>query len=281
MKVIPSEAVLGAEIVGVDLTQALDACTCDAIEAAYNEHLVVVLRDQRLSPEQLLRFARRLGTLEVSPCAQFASPDYKEILILSNILDPSGKPIGNADAGQTWHTDMSYTATPPRGTVLHAVEVPHDTHGVALGDTLFASTAAAYEALPLEMQKRLHGRRAIHRAGAKQYAPGSKLAAAIQDMPDVTHPVIRTHPVTGRKAIYVREGECIGIVDMPDAEARALIRELSDFVIRPEFRYRHKWCVGDLLMWDNCCVQHLAVKDYNLPQRRLMYRVTLNGSIPV
>jgi taurine dioxygenase len=95
------------------------------------------------------------------------------------------------------------------------------------------------------------------------------------------HPVIRTHPVTGRQAIYVRAGECVGILGMPDAEALPLIEELSDFVTRPEFMYRHQWRVGDLLMWDNCSAQHLAVKDYELPQRRLMHRVTVNGSVPV
>jgi taurine dioxygenase len=131
------------------------------------------------------------------------------------------------------------------------------------------------------MKQQLHGLRAIHRAGAKQYAPGSQLADAVKDLPDVIHPVIRTHPMTGRRAIYVRAGECVGIVGMADVEALPLIQELSDFVTRPEFLYCHHWRVGDLLMWDNCCAQHLAVKDYDLPQRRLMHRVTVNGSVPV
>jgi taurine dioxygenase len=207
-------------------------------------------------------------------------PGYPEILLLSNILDPNGQPIGNADAGRTWHTDLSYTATPPRGSLLYAVEVPYNEHGEALGETLFVSTAAAYDALPAARQRQLLGLRAIHRAGAKQYAPNSQLADAVKDLPDVIHPVIRTHPVTGQRAIYVRAGECVSIVGMPDAEALPLIRELCDFVTRPEFLYRHHWRVGDLLMWDNCCAQHLAVKDYDLPQRRLMHRVTVNGSVP-
>ena len=278
--VMPSEAPLGAEIVGVDVSQDLDDVTFGAIEAAYNAHIVVVLRHQQLTPAALLRFARRFGELEVSPRTQFALPGYPEVLLLSNILDEQGRPIGNADAGRTWHTDMSYTATPPRGSLLYAVEVPHNAQGEALGPTLFVSTAAAYEALPATMQTRLQGLRAIHRAGAKQYIPGSTLAAAVQDLPDVIHPVVRTHPVTQRQALYVRAGECVGIVGMPEDEALALIQELSDFVTRPEFLYRHTWQVGDLLMWDNCCAQHLAVKDYDLPQRRLMHRVTVNGSVP-
>jgi taurine dioxygenase len=281
MEVIPSASPLGAEIAGVDLSQEIDDGTFRAIEEAYHEHIVVVFRHQTLTPAPLIRFARRFGTLEVSPRTQFALPGYPEILRLSNILDADGQQIGNADAGRTWHTDLSYTATPPRGSLLYAVEIPTNERGEALGDTLFVSTAAAYDALPAARQWQLHGLRAIHRAGAKQYAPGSQLADAVKDLPDVIHPVIRTHPVTGRRAIYVRDGECVGIVGMPDAEARVLIQELSDFVTRPEFLYRHQWRVGDLLMWDNCCAQHLAVKDYDLPQRRLMHRVTVNGSVPV
>jgi taurine dioxygenase len=281
MEVILSGAPLGAEIIGIDLSEAMDDGTFRAIDAAYNEHVVIVFRNQRLTPAQHLRFARRFGELEISPRTQFALPGYPEILLLSNILDADGQPIGNADAGRTWHTDLSYTATPPRGSLLFAVEIPYNEHREALGETLFVSTAAAYDALPEAMKQQLHGLRAIHRAGAKQYAPGSQLAAAVKDLPDALHPVIRTHPVTGRRAIYVRAGECVGIVGMPDAEALPLIQELSDFVTRPEFLYRHQWRLGDLLMWDNCCAQHLAVKDYDLPQRRLMHRVTVNGSVPV
>jgi taurine dioxygenase len=281
MHVIPSGAPLGAEIVGVDLSEEMDDQLFRVIEAAYHEHIVIVFRQQQLTPAQHLRFARRFGTLEISPRTQFALPGYPEILLLSNILDVDGRPIGNADAGRTWHTDLSYTATPPRGSLLYAVEIPTNAQGEALGDTLFVSTAAAYDALPEEMKQQLHGLWAMHRAGAKQYAPGSQLADAVKDLPDVIHPVIRTHPVTGRRAIYVRAGECVGIVGMADQDALPLIQELSDFVTPPEFLYRHQWRVGDLLMWDNCCAQHLAVKDYDLPQRRLMHRVTVNGSVPV
>jgi taurine dioxygenase len=277
----PSRAPLGAEIVGVDLAADVDEPTFRAIEDAYNTHTVVVIRDQHLTPAHILRFARRFGPLERSPRTPYALPSYPDILLLSNILDAHGQPIGNAEAGLTWHTDLSYTATPPRGSLLYAVEVPTNAQGETLGETWFVSTAAAYEALPPAMQQRLQGLRAIHRARAKQYAPGSTLAAAVRDLPDVLHPVIRTHPVTGRKAIYVRAGECVGIVGMPETEALALIAELSEFVTQPAFLYRHQWQVGDLLMWDNCCAQHRAIKDYALPQRRLMYRVTVNGTVPV
>ena len=194
MHVVPSGAPLGAEIVGVDLSEEMDEQTFHAIDAAYNEHTVIVFRNQQLTPAQHLRFAHRFGELEISPRTQFALPGYPEILLLSNILDANGQPIGNADAGRTWHTDLSYTATPPRGSLLYALEVPYNEHGKALGETRFVSTAAAYDALPEEMKQQLHGLRALHRAGAKQYAPGSQLADAVKDLPDVIHPVIRTHP---------------------------------------------------------------------------------------
>jgi taurine dioxygenase len=281
LAILPSGAPLGAEVVGVNLAEDLDEPTFRAIEAAYNTHTVIVFRQQCLTPEHLLRFARRFGPLEISPRTQFALPAYPEILLLSNIVDAHGQPIGNAEAGLTWHTDLSYTATPPRGSLLYAVEVPKNAHGESLGETWFVSTAAAYDALPPAMQQRLQGLRAIHRAGAKQYAPGSTLADAVKHLPEVIHPVIRTHPLTGRKAIYVRAGECVGIVGMPEEDALPLIQALSDFVIRPVFLYRHQWQIGDLLMWDNCCAQHRAIKDYTLPQRRLMYRVTVNGTVPV
>src|SRR5215831_8348165 len=279
MEILPLSTRVGAEVIGVDISQSLPDDVFKTIDDAYNHYSVLVFRGQKLTPEQQIAFSRLFGELEVSPRTQFALPGYQEILVLSNIV-VDGKPIGNADAGRTWHTDMSYTKTPPRGSLLYAREIPVE-DGRALGDTVFASAAAAYDTLSSEMKKKLAGLRAIHRAGAKQYAPGSKLADLVKDMPDVEHPVIRTHPVTGRKAIYVREGECVGIRGMPDEESLPIIRELGAAVTRPEFSYRHSWRVGDLLMWDNSMTQHLAIGDYALPLRRLMHRVTVNGTVPI
>jgi taurine dioxygenase len=252
MEIRPLSKHVGAEIGGVDASRPLSDDVFKTIDDAYNHYSVLVFRDQRLTPEQQIAFSRQFGELEISPRTQFALSGYPEILVLSNII-VDGKPIGNADAGRTWHTDMSYTKTPPRGSLLYAREIPL-ANGRALGDTVFSSAAAAYDTLSPEMKKKLTGLRAIHRAGAKKYAPGSKLADLVKDMPDVEHPVIRTHPVTGRKAIYVREGECVGICGMPDEES---------------------------LMWDNSMTQHLAISDYQLPLRRLMHRVTVNGTVPI
>jgi taurine dioxygenase len=279
LQIKPLSKHVGAEVIGIDLAAELPDDVFRRIDDAWNRYSVLVFRDQKLTPEQQIAFARRFGELEISPRTQFALPGYPEILVLSNIIE-NGKPIGNADAGRTWHTDMSYTRTPPRGSLLYAREIPVE-NGRALGDTVFASAAAAFESLPEQRRGPLVGLRAIHRAGAKKYAPGSKLAEAVKDMPDVEHPVIRTHPATGRRAIYVREGECVGIVGMADAESLPLIKELSEMVPREEFCYRHNWRVGDLLMWDNSMTQHLAIADYKLPLRRLMHRVTVNGTVPI
>ena len=279
MQIKPLSKHVGAEVSGIDVAKPISDDVFRTIDDAYNDYSVLIFRGQKLTPEQQIAFARRFGELEISPRTQFALPGHPEVLVLSNIIE-NGKPIGNAEAGRTWHTDMSYTAKPPRGSLLYAREIPIE-NGRALGDTVFASAAAAFEALPQERRDALVGRRATHRAGAKKYAPGSKLADAVKGMPDVEHPVIRTHPATGRKAIYVRDGECVSIDGMADTESLPLIKELSDMIPREEFCYRHNWRVGDLLMWDNSMTQHLAISDYQLPLRRLMHRVTVNGTVPI
>jgi taurine dioxygenase len=279
LQIKPVSEHVGAEISDVNLGTNLSNDTFEKIEDAYNRSSLLIFRDQELMPDQHITFARRFGELEISPRTEFALPGYPEVLVLSNIIE-NGKPIGNADAGRTWHTDMSYTKTPPRGSLLYAREIPIE-NGRALGDTVFASAAAAFESLPKHEQVSLLGLRAIHRGSAKKYAPGSKLADMVKDIPDVEHPVIRTHPATGRKAIYVCEGECVAICGMADEESLPLIKRLADLVTRPEFCYRHRWRVGDLLMWDNATTQHLAISDYQLPLRRLMHRVTVNGTVPI
>jgi taurine dioxygenase len=180
MQIEPLSKCVGAEVKGVDVADLSDDAF-EQIEDAYNRHSVLVFRDQNLTPEQHIAFARRFGDLEVSPRTQFALPGHPEVLVLSNIIE-NGKPIGNADAGRTWHTDMSYTKTPPRGSLLYALEIPIE-NGRALGDTVFASAAAAFESLPADKQASLLGLRAIHRGSAKKYAPGSKLGDLVKDIP--------------------------------------------------------------------------------------------------
>ena len=281
VEAVPVDAPIGAEIRGVDLSQDLDDTSFAAVEAAFNEYSVVWFRGQTISAEQQVAFSERFGEIEVNAFNKFALPGNPKVLIVSNIKE-NGKDIGYADAGSHWHTDMSYTATPPRMTMLYAIEVPEE-NGKPLGDTLFASATAAYDTLPGDTKAKLDGLKATHRFAAKERGvkkPVELTAEQIAKNPDVIHPVARTHPITGRKALYVRAGECIGIPGMPDDEAIPLIKELSDRIIQPEFLYRHQWQIGDVLMWDNAAVQHWAPRDYEWPQRRRMHRTTVNGSVP-
>lgn len=281
IEIVPCDAPIGAEIRGVDLAKGIDDLIFGEIDEALSEHGVIYLRNQHITPEQQVAFSRRFGDLEVNAFSKYALKENPAVLVVSNIKE-NGKDIGYADAGSHWHTDMSYTATPPRLTMLYAVEVPHR-DGVPLGDTWFASACAAYDDLPDALKKKLAGKRAIHRFAAKERGvkkPVQLTADQIAKNPDVIHPVVRSHPVTGRKALYVRKGECIGIEGMAEAEALPLIEELSDRVTRKQYIYRHKWQVGDLLMWDNALVQHWAPRDYEWPDRRLMLRTTVNGSVP-
>jgi taurine dioxygenase len=178
---------------------------------------------------------------------------------------------------------MSYTARPPRATLLYALEVPFE-KGVALGNTLFSSAADAHDSLPLEKQARIARLRAIHQVAGRRARTGTGQGdqALRREQPAVSHPVVRTHPHTGRKCLYVSKGECEGIEGVPEDEALQLIDELAERIVDPAFRHVHRWQVHDLLMWDNCTVQHLASFDYQWPRhRRLMHRVTVGGTIPV
>ena len=284
---MPTGAALGAEVSRVDLARDLAPVTFLRIEEAFNRHGVIFFRDQRITVEQLVAFARRFGEVEINVNTQACLPGHPEVLLVSNIRE-NGRYIGLADAGTTWHTDMSAYACPPRCSILYAVEVPRAADGSILGDTIFASAAAAYDALAPDVKKRLAGKRAIHSYLAKMNARKAAVGLTreitrehLDKTPPVAHPVFRTHPVTGRKCIYVTEGECTGIEGMPDAEALPLIAQLHRHLIDPRFQYRHTWRVGDVLMWDNCTCQHLAVRDYGESQRRLMHRVTVNGSVPL
>jgi taurine dioxygenase len=278
---------LGAEIV-FDLSQPTDEQTFREIETIFHDNIVVFFRDQRLTEEQHIAFSRRFGELEIHIVKKYLLPDHPEILLISNVKNEAGEHIGLADAGFTWHSDTSYRKNPSRCSLLYAKEVPHR-DGKPLGDTVFANCIAAYEALPETMKRRLAGAKAIHRYSMRRRidnSPRPKLTAAqLAETPDIAHPIVRTHPHTGRKALYITAGECIGIVlangeAMPEGEALDLIGELDAHCVRPEFCYRHRWRVGDLVMWDNASAMHLAICDYALPQRRLMHRTTVIGSEP-
>lgn len=288
---------LGAEISGVDLSQQLDEETFGAIADAFFEHQVVVFRDQRLTPAQQVAFTRRFGGLEHHVRKEHCLEGYPEILVVSNVLDERGRAIGVQDAGRFWHSDLSYKRLPSLLSALYALEVPVK-DGVVLGATGFASTTAAYEALPEDLKRRLQGLRNIHsyrfyrgknvQAQKDEQARGGRTVqehapseAQLSSVPDVEMPIVRTHPVTGRKGLFVNEAHTSRIVGLAEEEGAALLVQLCAHIVKPEFRYEHRWRAGDLLMWDNVAVQHRACFDYDLPLRRVMHRTTVRGGAPV
>jgi taurine dioxygenase len=289
MSVRPLDAPFGAEVAGVDLSRPLDDAAFDLIRRAYFEKSIIVFHGQRLTPEQQIAFSRRFGELEIHVLKQYLLPGHPEILVISNIVE-DGKLIGLADTDRVavWHTDTSYRAEPSMGSALYALEIPRNADGDVIGDTLFASTFLAYDALSPAMKRRLEGLKAVHHM-TKGYdkAPDKSSANRLSydesqrnAVPDQAHPIIRTHPVTGRKCIYINKLCVTGIVGMADHESAPLLEEIHAHCTQPQFIYRHRWQVGDLLMWDNCSLQHLAVPDYALPQRRRMHRTTIRGTVP-
>src|SRR6478735_11089527 len=217
-----------------DLSWPIDNSTFAELERHFHDNIVVFFRGQHLTEEQQIAFSRRFGELEIHIVKKYLLPDYPEILLISNIRDENGEHIGLADAGFTWHSDVSYRRRPSRCSLLYAKEVPHR-DGRPLGDTVFANTIAAYEALPQAMKRRLDGLKAIHRYAMRRRidnSPRPKLTAAqLAETPDIAHPIVRTHPHTGRKALYITAGECIGIEGMADDEAVPLIAELDEWCI--------------------------------------------------
>lgn len=286
-----ANAPLGHEILGVDLSKDLNDATFTEIERTFDQYGVVLFRDQKLTPHQQADFSRRFGSLEKFLIDTFLLPGFPEIFVVSNIIE-NGRPIGMADAGRNWHSDMAFVECPPRGSALYALEVPHDAAGVALGDTLFASTSAAYDALPEETRRRIDGLKVLNsyrifteRKARQEMGDGGKKTQAEREknkdsVPDVIHPLVRTHPRTGRKCLYVSGPLSVGIVGMPEAEADELLDMLREHMTQPRFVYRHSWRVGDFILWDNCSAIHNALGDYQLPQRRLMHRTTIEGTVP-
>lgn len=294
--VVPLNPEFGAEIVGIDLSKPLDDETFAGVRDAFFRHSVIVFRDQRITEQQQIDFSRRFGALEIHVLKQFLHPRYPEILLISNVVE-NGKNIGIADAGRYWHSDLCYKAVPSMASALYSVELPHDDNGRVLGDTLFASVAGAYDALPERLKQRVAGLKALHslehtfdrtRKDADirteqidtQNLDRTRVSAEQKKLTEAVHPVIRTHPVTGRKCIYVNDSTTVKIHGIAESESEELLGELRARCIREEFVYRHQWRLGDLLMWDNCASQHQAVADYALPQRRRMHRTTISGTVP-
>jgi taurine dioxygenase len=274
------DAPLGAEVIGLDLNQPLSQRDFQRIHKAHLDHHLLVFRDQRITPQQQVDFSRRFGPLQIHVLRNFQLASNPEVLIISNIIE-DGKPIGLGDAGHFWHSDLSYKETPSLGSMLHAQELPAEG-----GDTLFANMHLAWDTLPSALRHAVHGARAEHSYLA-QYEELRRRSpfrpaltqAQIDEVKPVVHPVVRTHPETGRKALFVSEHFTTRIVGIPEDESRSLLAELFAHSVLPEHVYRHRWAPHDMVFWDNRSLMHLAG---GTPEhlRRKLYRTTIEGDVP-
>lgn len=260
----PLSPVIGAIVHGVDLSQTPSDQTIERIHEAWMQHLVLFIRDQRISPEQHLAFARRFGELHIHPAAPFAH-NNPELMVIHT--DENSK----RNNGNGWHSDVSADEEPPLGSILHLHEVPR--YG---GDTLFANMYAAFNALSTPMQQFLCRLEARH---VSDYTGVYGDHKPQREFPSAVHPVVRTHPVTGKQALFVNSGFTKRIVGVSRAESDALLNLLFEHIKNPAFHCRFQWQPNSIAMWDNRCTQHLAVWDY-YPQTRSGIRVTVKGDKP-
>jgi taurine dioxygenase len=275
LQVSPLSPAIGAVVAGLNLGETLAQSTFDALQAALVEHQVLLFRDQSLTPKQHRDFAARFGPLHVHPIYPNHAEAPEVIVLDSAVTDLTDNAI--------WHTDVTFTERPPMGSVLLARTVPPTG-----GDTLWASCRAAYEALSPAMRDFLLTLSATHDIAqsfpAERFGTGleaaEKLAAAKRKNPPVKHPVIRTHPVSQRRGLFVQEGFTTHINELKPAESRVLLNYLFQHSVRPEFTVRWKWREGDVAFWDNRCTLHYATDDYR-PERRVMNRATIVGDVPV
>lgn len=268
LDVRPLSPTIGAEVHGLDLTVALDDSTKDEIEKAWLDHKVLFFRDQDITTEQHIAFCRRFGDLEVHPFVP-QKPGYQEVFLLTHDEQ-------NRGSENFWHSDVTWRLEPSLGSMLRAIELPD-----VGGDTLFADMEAAYDALDAELQARLLTMTAVHdftRVFAHDKS-ADEIAELRVQYPPAEHPVVRTHPVTGRRSLYVNVAFTSHIVGLETAESKALLRRLYRQASVPEFQCRFRWETNSFALWDNRCAQHYAVSDY-WPARRVMERVTIVGDRP-
>jgi len=274
LRITPLSSALGAQISGVDISQTLSIEDRDAIEQALLTHQVLFFRNQPITPQQQARFAANFGDLHIHPIYPNV-PEQPEVLILDTA-------VTDVRDNAVWHTDVTFLPTPALGAVLSAKQLP--AYG---GDTLWASGIAAFEALSAPMQALLDGLTATH--DFTRSFPLERFGNTAEDLlrweetrrknPPLSHPVVRTHPVSGRKALFVNDGFTTRINELEPAESEAILKLLFAHATRPEFTIRWRWQENDVAFWDNRVTQHYAVDDYR-PQRRVMHRATILGNVP-
>ncbi len=267
----------GAEIVGLDVSRASVSGRAGVVEA-FQRHGAVLLRDQKMSPDDLMTFVSAFGEPEGHTLKEFTLPGYPKVYILSN-RTVDGVPIGAHNDGVGWHTDYSYKAEPVMCTMLYAVEVPPEG-----SDTMLADGCAAWNALPAERQQQLVDLKLHHSyryfMATREYGARDLPEEIKRANPDVIHPLVRTHPADGRKALWPSTGTVIEVVGMPNPQGLELIDEMVAFMTQDRFVYRHKWRVGDLLVWDNRCTLHTGTLYDDTRYFRTMHRLWVKGDRP-
>ena len=284
MEISSSGKILGAAVKVIDLAQPLSDRDFRAILRALGEYGVLCFPDQRLETQELACFGRMFGELEINVANQFHEPGFPEVMVLSN-MRVDGKPVGLADAGQGWHTDMSYSTEVALANVLHAIRVP-TRDGRPLGDTQFRNMHATYADLPVEIKQRLAGRTATHDFAKfwdmMRARPGSRRPPLTAEQrakkPPVCQPLFRIHPITGRTVLYCNPGYATRIDGMDEAESAAVLDFLFQHQQQEKYFYAHRWAEGDVLMWDNIGTVHNAVADYGPDEPRYMRRVQVMAS---
>ena len=276
MQIKPITSVIGAEVIGVDLLEPLDELMFKRIEQAWHDNVILLFRGQNLDENQQASFCARFGKLVASLNAEMLNRpgQHPAVMYISNIVE-NGKLIGALPDGEVvFHSDQCHAECPAMATMLYALEIPFSG-----GDTLFANMYAAYDSLPLDLKNKLNGRYAEN---VYDYAPetiargGSRIREGVKHW---AHPVFRTHPVTGKKALYVNRLMTDHIVGLPEFESREILDFLFIHVEQPEFVYSHHWAVGDLMLWDNRCSLH-ARTNFDASARRKLRRITVQGERP-
>lgn len=275
----PLSYAVGEEVIGVDLRTELDDGTIAAIREKLVNRCCVLIREQSITPEQHLAFSRRFGPLMNTPAlSRMLHPDYPDIWQVTNVRQSGGVESFSRNTGRLWHSDQTYMPEPAMGSLLHCKEIPS-----IGGDTLFANAYLAYASLSDAYKEMLDGLIAVHDLNEVEERRNRVPALTPEEIaktPPVSHPVVITHPETGRKVLYVSSQVTCQIVGMDKADSHPLLKYLCDQIARPENTYRHQWRPGDLIFWDNRCAQHYAPLDYNQEdraERRVLWRTTIAG----
>lgn len=277
-EVVPNNGALGARIEGLDRGAANQPALAAMLDQALAQHLLVVIPGEPMTPEETRDFARVFGEPQVQLLRYKRSGVVPEVSVMVSTLMTDGTTDKTAIRAEDWHTDDSYFAVPAKATLLHSIEIP--SHG---GSTWFCNMHSVYDALPEATKKRIEGKRAIHGYDTPRARnrPSPRTPEEIAETPDVEHPLVRTHPVTGRKALYLNPNRLDRIVGMERAESDALLDELAEEARKPRHHFGHVWKRGDIVVWDNRATMHRVVIDYPVGEKRIMQRVLIQGEKPI